>query len=107
VTRPTPGTEGGEKAVELLIGDAAPVVLRRDEIDRVVEALGRLGSEPAARVGDDIAALRLAGGSIRLLPTGPEREAVRIALAGADRGDPLSPALRRLAELCGTSDVVT
>jgi hypothetical protein len=87
------------QAVELLIGDEA-VSLGSDELDRLLEALAPLDLHEAASVAEDITALRLAGGAIRLLPTQAELEAVRLALVADEEREPLGPGLLRLAGLC-------
>lgn len=86
----------GDAPVEVLIGDEV-VLLRPDEVDRLLETLGSLDSREAADVAAEIAAQRLAGGSIRLLPTPAEEQALRFALAVGGGKMPLDAALFRLA----------
>jgi len=75
--------------------------LRGEELDRLLEALARLDLRDADAVADDIAALRLAGGVIRLTPTEAELAALARALAAlAAEVRPLGPRLRRLASVC-------
>jgi hypothetical protein len=72
-----------------------------DELDRLLEALARLDLRDAEAVADEIAALRLAGGSIRLTPTEAELAALELALVAlAAEPRPLGPTLRRLASVC-------
>jgi hypothetical protein len=98
VTQPS-HPAGHDESIGLLIGDDA-VPLGVDELDRLVEALTELEEDEASRVADDIGALRLAGGSIHLMPTGPELDAIRDALSVAGAHEPLSAGLARVAELC-------
>jgi hypothetical protein len=70
----------GLMCTELAIG-AETTLLSSDELDRLLEALAELDTAAAASVADDIAALRLAGGCIRLNPTEDELAVLRIALA--------------------------
>lgn len=70
----------GLMCTELAIG-AETVLLNGDELDRLLETLAELDSPNAASVADDIAALRLAGGCIRLQPTQAELDVLQIALA--------------------------
>jgi hypothetical protein len=76
------------------------LLLRADELDRLVEALGALGGNDADAVAEQIRALRLAGGSIRLTPTEAEIAAMGSALALADEGRPVSAELLRLSSVC-------
>lgn len=76
--------------------------LRADELGRLLEALVRLDLRDADAVGDQITALRLAGGVIRLIPTEAELAALELALATlAAEARPLGPTLLRLASICG------
>jgi hypothetical protein len=97
--RVRPAAANAEGHVELSIGDEA-VSLRQDELDRLVEALGSLEQREAADVAEEITALRLAGGAIRLFPTEAEQEALRQALARETEQEPLGAALLRLVGLC-------
>jgi hypothetical protein len=76
------------------------LLLRADELDRLVEALGALGGNHAGAVAEQIMALRLAGGSIRLMPTEAEIAAMGSALALADEGRPVGSELLRLSSVC-------
>jgi hypothetical protein len=72
-----------------------------EELGRLLEALARLDLRDAGHVADQIAALRLADGVIRLTPTEGEIAALEVALAAlAAEERPLGPALTRLASLC-------
>jgi hypothetical protein len=88
-----------DEPIELMIGDDS-VPLGVEELDRLVTALAEIEEGDASRVADDIAALRLAGGSIHLMPTVPELDAIRIALAAEGAREPLSEGLAHVAELC-------
>jgi hypothetical protein len=88
-----------EGRVEFLIGDDA-VFLRADELARLLDALAPLDRHEAFNVAEDITALRLAGGAIRLWPTEGELETMRDALVADGERAPLGPALRRLVGLC-------
>jgi hypothetical protein len=94
-----PPASSATRSVRLAVGDE-PVSLRPDELDRLQQALAALASRDAATVADDIAALRLAGGPIRLLPSEAELAAVHLALTAAGRSKPLGPELARLRFLC-------
>jgi hypothetical protein len=98
VTQPS-HPAGRDEPIELLIGDHS-VPLGVEELDRLVVALAELEEDEAARVADDIGALRLAGGSIHLMPTGPELDSIRDALSVAAAHEPLSDGLQLVAELC-------
>jgi hypothetical protein len=76
------------------------LLLRADELDRLVEALGALGGNDAGAVAEQIRALRLAGGSIRLTPTEAEIAAMGSALALAEEGRSVGSELRRLCSVC-------
>jgi len=72
-----------------------------EELGRLLEALARLELRGAGAVADQIAALRLAGGVIRLTPTETEIAALELALAAlAAQARALGPALSRLASIC-------
>ena len=78
--------------------------LRGDEPDRMVHALARLELSDADAIVDQIAALRLAHGVIRLHPTEAEPAAVEAALVAlAAKGRLVGPALHRLASVCAGS----
>jgi hypothetical protein len=68
---------------EITIGRGT-VALRRDELDRLLLALGELRLPGAASVADEIAALRVAGVRIHLLPSAAELEALRTATRAAE-----------------------
>jgi hypothetical protein len=91
VRRPERGT------TQLAVRDEV-LSLRSDELDRLLEALVGLDLRDAGAVAEQIRALRLAGGVIRLTPTEAELAALELALAGEAR--PLGPALLRLASIC-------
>jgi hypothetical protein len=77
------------------------VVLSDDLLGRLLHALARMDSHGAGTVREEIAALRLAGGEIRLVPTEAELASVRLALASlATASRPLAPALSELEALC-------
>lgn len=88
-----------DEPIELLIGDDS-VPIGVEELDRLVAALAELGEGESTRVADDLDALRLAGGSIHLMPTTIEIDAIRVALSVAGAHEPLSEGLKRVAELC-------
>ena len=72
-----------------------------EELGRLLEALAQLELRGAEAVADQIAALRLAGGVIRLTPTETEIAALELALAAlAAEVRALGPALSRLASIC-------
>lgn len=76
-----------------------------EELDRLVEALSRLELRDAEAVAEQIAALRLAGGVIGLMPTEAEIGALELALALlAAEARPLGSALSRLAAVCAGED---
>jgi hypothetical protein len=85
---------------EITIGRGT-VALRQDELDRLLRALGELRVPGAADIADEIAALRVAGVRIHLLPTESELDALRQATRAAEpaAGAPGS-ALARLRALC-------
>jgi hypothetical protein len=68
---------------EITIGRGT-VAVRQDELDRLLRALGELEHEGAASIADEIAALRVAGVRIHLLPSPPEVEALFAAIAAAE-----------------------
>ena len=72
-----------------------------EDLDRLLGALARLDLRDAEAVAGQIAALRLAGGAIRLTPTEAEIAALVSALSVLAADDlPLGPALMRLASIC-------
>jgi hypothetical protein len=76
------------------------ISLTGDELDLILEALAALDDRDGAAVAEQIAALRIAGGTIDLMPTEAEGEALRLAaegLAGARRG---SGGMADLAAIC-------
>jgi len=85
---------------EITIGRGT-VALRRDELDRLLLALGELRLPGAESVADEIAALRVAGVRIHLLPSTEELQALRAATRAAE---PVArsggSSLARLRELC-------
>jgi hypothetical protein len=93
-------TGSADAALQLVVREEV-LSLRGEELGRLLEALARLDLRDAEAVADDIAALRLAGGVIRLTPTEAELAALERALAAlAAEARPLGPALRRLASVC-------
>jgi hypothetical protein len=98
VMRPT-HPEGPDEPIELLIGDDS-IPLGVEELDRLVLALTELDDGEAARVADDVTALRLAGGSINLMPTTVDLRVIGIALSVARVREPLSEGLEQVVELC-------
>lgn len=82
-----------------LRNEAVPV--RGDELERLLEALVRLGQRDADAVAEQITALRLIGDGIRLTPTEAELAALQLALAAlAEDGRPFGSSLQRLAADC-------
>jgi hypothetical protein len=72
-----------------------------EELRRLLGALARLDLRDADAVADQISALRLADGAIRLVPTEGEISALELALAAlAGEERPLGPVLARLASIC-------
>jgi hypothetical protein len=102
-----------EQAVNAPAGATRRLALREDvfcvydeELGRLLEALARLDLRHAEAVADQIAALRLAGGVIGLMPTEAEIGALELALAVlAGEARPLGPALSRLASICADEDL--
>jgi hypothetical protein len=68
---------------EITIGRGT-VALRRDELDRLLAALAELRLPGASSVADEIAALRVAGVRIHLLPSDAELNALRAATRAAE-----------------------
>jgi len=60
------------------------VSLRPNELDRLLEALARFGQRDADAVREQIRALRLVGGTIRLWPNEAELAALEAGLSGLD-----------------------
>lgn len=82
------------------------VALSGDELGRLLRALAGLDLRDAEAVGEQIAALRLAGGTIELTPTEAELAALRLALGGlADGTEEISPALLSLAAICAEGEL--
>jgi hypothetical protein len=76
-----------------------------EELARLLDALDQLDLRDAEAVAGQIAALRLAGGVIGLMPTEAEIAALELALAAlAAEARPLGPALSRLASICADED---
>lgn len=77
------------------------VEVRGDELERLLDALSRLRQRDADTVAEQITALRLVGGVIRLMPTEAELAALALALAAlAEDSRPFGPSLQRLAADC-------
>jgi hypothetical protein len=75
--------------------------LSDEDLDRLLAAFARLDLRDAEAVAGQIAALRLAGGAIRLTPTEAEIAALVSALSALAADErPLGPALMRLASIC-------
>lgn len=80
---------------------AEAVPVRDDELQRLLNALARLGQRDADAVAEQITALRLVGGLIHLTPTEAELATLKLALAAlAEDSRPFGPNLRRLAADC-------
>jgi len=98
--------------VKATVGVTRQLALREDvlsmgdeELDRLLEALARLDARDAETVAGQIAALRLAGGVIGLLPTEAEIGALALALAALEAEErPLGSGLSRLACICADED---
>jgi hypothetical protein len=85
---------------EITIGRGT-VALRQDELDRVLKALATLATKAAGDIADEIAALRVAGVRIHLMPTEAELEALKAAIAASvPKGQNAPSSLQRLKELC-------
>jgi hypothetical protein len=77
------------------------VLLDREELERLLQRLALLDLPAAAGVADDIEALRLAGGPIRLLPTEAELAALRLAITAIAHAEgPMPASLLRLRAVC-------
>jgi hypothetical protein len=81
----------------IALGDQV-IALSAGELDPPLMGLGWPDIRGAATVGEQIVALRLADGVIRMTLTKGELAAVALALA--DEAEPLGPALLGLARLC-------
>lgn len=92
-TRPV----NGAAARQLALGEEL-LTLSPRELEQVLAGLRRLETRDAATVAEQIAALRLAGGVIRLTPTEAELTALGHALA--EETQPLSDVLLQLTGLC-------
>jgi hypothetical protein len=87
---------------EVTIGRGT-VALRQDELDRLLKALATLATQAAGDIADEIAALRVAGVRIQLLPTQDELAALRAAIAASvPKGQNAPSSLQRLKELCAS-----
>jgi len=85
---------------EVTIGRGT-VALRQDELDRLLKALQSLTTQAAIDIADEIAALRVAGVRIHLMPTVDELEAIRAAIAASiPKGQNAASSMQRLKELC-------
>ena len=62
--------------------------LRDEDLGELLAALARLDSPGAKSVADQITALRLAGGDIRLMPTEAEIAALDVALSSIAADEP-------------------
>ena len=88
--------------------DGDVIALSDAELDRLLGALADLEPGAAASLAEQIAALRLAGGTIDLLPTEAELAALGLALeALGDDSDETGPGLARLAAVCGEGRPLT
>jgi hypothetical protein len=75
--------------------------LEDEEVGLLIETLARLDVRDGEALADQIAALRLAGGEIRLAPTEAEIAALNSALSVlVAEAQPFGPALGRLASMC-------
>jgi hypothetical protein len=87
---------------EVTIGRGT-VALRQDELDRLLKALATIATAAAGDIADEIAALRVAGVRIHLMPTEAELEALRAAIAASvPKGQNAPSSLQRLKELCAS-----
>jgi hypothetical protein len=87
---------------EITIGRGT-VALRQDELDRLLKALATLATKAAGDIADEIAALRVAGVRIHLMPTEAELEALKAAIAASvPKGQNAPSSLQRLKELCAS-----
>jgi hypothetical protein len=85
---------------EITIGRGT-VALRQDELDRLLKALATLATKAAGDIADEIAALRVAGVRIHLMPTEAELQALKAAIAASvPKGQNAPSSLQRLKELC-------
>ena len=81
--------------------DGEVVVLGGDELEQLLQTLAGLEPRAAESVAEQIAALRLAGGTIDLTPTEAELAALRLALEVIAGSKETGPGLVRLAAICG------
>jgi hypothetical protein len=90
----------GETRAQIAV-DGQTFPLEADDLDRLLLALRRLDRQDARDVGEQISALRVAGGVIRLSLTVSELRTVDHALValGAEPV-PVTPALERFARFC-------
>ena len=86
-----------DMTTRIALGDQV-IALSTGELDRLLTGLGWLDLRGAATVGEQIVALRLVDGVIRMTLTKGELAAVALALA--EEAEPLGPALLGLARLC-------
>jgi hypothetical protein len=87
---------------EITIGRGT-VALRQDELDRLLKALATLATKAAGDIADEIAALRVAGVRIHLMPTEAELQALKAAIAASvPKGQNAPSSLQRLKELCAS-----
>ena len=107
MTRPTTlGTSGipktGAPADQTRVTlDGEVVSLSGDDLDRVLAALTALDCHDAAAVAEQIAALRVAGGTIDLMPTEAEQDALRLAVESLARARGKSAGgLAALVDVC-------
>jgi hypothetical protein len=78
-----------------------------EELDRLLEALARLDQRDAGAIAEQIRALLLAGGVVRLTPTEAELAALELALVAlAEDAPSFGPSLLRLADICADDDRV-
>lgn len=81
--------------------DGEVIELSGEELDQVLQALAGLGLREAESVAEQIAALRLAGGTIDLVPTEAEVAALGLALRALGTRREHGGTLARLAAICG------
>jgi hypothetical protein len=72
-------------ATRRLLVDDEVVCLESDQLDGLLDALAKARETNAEAVRDEIGALRLIPGAIRLFPTSGELTALRVALAAVSR----------------------
>lgn len=76
------------------------VPLTQHELDSLLRALADMHVSAATSIGEEIAALRLAGVRIQLLPNEHELAALRSALRAAEHTPRSGSGLGRLRALC-------